>query len=165
MAQFTPYFDESGVYPSMFYNGDGYTNQGESMLGQFRQQSCVLLPYYYDRVQENTTPQDEQKVVSRDRAVSGSDRSKKKRKKPVRIPEELKDAVYMKRREKNNESAKKSRDAKRSKLTTVEQQCAIMEQENRNLKTQVILLKQVNETMHQLVDDPIALSKLQQRYC
>ncbi|ELT95044.1 hypothetical protein CAPTEDRAFT_178189 [Capitella teleta] len=66
------------------------------------------------------------------------------RKRPRTIPEELKDIAYWERRRKNNEAAKRSRDARRAKEDEIAIRAAFLEQENLKLRVEVAALK--NET-------------------
>ncbi|EFO24002.2 hypothetical protein LOAG_04491 [Loa loa] len=54
------------------------------------------------------------------------------------------DEAYYERRRKNNDAAKRSRDARRQKEEAVAARAAFLEQENIQLRSQVVLLK--NET-------------------
>jgi hypothetical protein len=71
---------------------------------------------------------------------STSSTTSRKRGKP--LPEDLKDEAYWERRRKNNEAAKRSRDARRSKEMEVAFKAALLEQENLKLKVEVASLKQ-----------------------
>ena len=71
---------------------------------------------------------------------SGSEKNcSRKRGKP--LPEDLKDEAYWERRRKNNEAAKRSRDARRSKEMEVAFRAALLEQENLKLRVEVASLK------------------------
>lgn len=61
-------------------------------------------------------------------------------------PQELdgKDASYWEKRRKNNEAAKRSRDARRAKEDEIAIRAAFLEQENLKLKYEVVTLR--NET-------------------
>ncbi|KAK2145582.1 hypothetical protein LSH36_670g00040 [Paralvinella palmiformis] len=60
------------------------------------------------------------------------------------LPEEQKDELYWERRRKNNEAAKRSRDARRAKEDEIAIRAAFLEQENLKLRVEVAALK--NET-------------------
>ncbi|XP_013400338.1 D site-binding protein [Lingula anatina] len=66
------------------------------------------------------------------------------RKKPRTLPEGQKDQAYWERRRKNNEAAKRSRDARRAKEDEIAIRAAFLEQENLKLRVEVASLK--NET-------------------
>lgn len=66
------------------------------------------------------------------------------RKRPRTMPDELKDTAYWERRRKNNEAAKRSRDARRAKEDEIAIRAAFLEQENLKLRVEVAALK--NET-------------------
>ena len=63
------------------------------------------------------------------------------KKRPHNVPEESKDATYWEKRKKNNESAKRSRDARRMKEEQIAMRVVYLEQENLQLRTEVSLLK------------------------
>ena len=63
------------------------------------------------------------------------------KKRPHNVPEESKDANYWEKRKKNNESAKRSRDARRMKEEQIAMRVVYLEQENLQLRTEVSLLK------------------------
>ena len=60
------------------------------------------------------------------------------------LPDEQKDQAYWERRRKNNEAAKRSRDARRAKEDEIAIRAAFLEQENLKLRVEVAALK--NET-------------------
>ena len=66
------------------------------------------------------------------------------RKRPRCLPDEQKDEAYWERRRKNNEAAKRSRDARRAKEDEIAIRAAFLEQENLKLRVEVAALK--NET-------------------
>ncbi len=66
------------------------------------------------------------------------------RKKARTLPEDKKDDAYWDRRRKNNEAAKRSRDARRAKEDEIAIRAAFLEQENLKLRVEVAALK--NET-------------------
>ena len=66
------------------------------------------------------------------------------RKKPKLLPDEKKDSAYWERRRKNNDAAKRSRDARRAKEDEIAIRAAFLEQENLKLRVEVAALK--NET-------------------
>lgn len=57
------------------------------------------------------------------------------------IPDERKDDAYFERRRRNNDAAKRSRDARRMKEEAIAERAAKLEQENGQLRGQVALLK------------------------
>lgn len=57
------------------------------------------------------------------------------------LPDELKDDAYWERRRKNNEAAKRSRDARRAKEDEIAIRAAFLEQENLKLRVEVAALK------------------------
>jgi len=65
--------------------------------------------------------------------------STRKRGRP--LPEDLKDEAYWERRRKNNEAAKRSRDARRAKEMEIALRAALLEQENLKLRFEVASLK------------------------
>ena len=65
--------------------------------------------------------------------------SMRKRGRP--LPEDLKDDAYWERRRKNNEAAKRSRDARRAKEDEIAIRAAFLEQENLKLRCEIAQLK------------------------
>ncbi len=57
------------------------------------------------------------------------------------VPSEMKDSSYWDKRKKNNESAKRSREARRMKEEQIAMRVVYLEQENLQLRTEVSLLK------------------------
>lgn len=72
-------------------------------------------------------------------SVSGAKVPPKKR--PLSVPEDMKDSTYWEKRKKNNESAKRSREARRMKEEQIAMRVVYLEQENLQLRTEVSLLK------------------------
>ncbi|XP_072166730.1 uncharacterized protein [Diadema setosum] len=72
-------------------------------------------------------------------AAANPQKSKKRRQ---ALPEDLKDNAYWERRRKNNEAAKRSRDARRAKEDQIAIRAALLEQENIRLKIEVTALKE-----------------------
>ncbi|XP_067633697.1 hepatic leukemia factor [Eurosta solidaginis] len=67
------------------------------------------------------------------------------------IPEEQKDEKYYERRKRNNEAAKKSRDARKIREDRIAFRAALLEQENSILRAQVIALRDELQTMRRLI--------------
>ena len=63
------------------------------------------------------------------------------RRRPRSLPDEQKDEMYWERRRKNNEAAKRSRDARRAKEDQIAIRAALLEQENLKLRVEVAALK------------------------
>ncbi|KAL4238483.1 hypothetical protein ACF0H5_003191 [Mactra antiquata] len=63
------------------------------------------------------------------------------RRRPRSLPDEQKDEAYWERRRKNNEAAKRSRDARRAKEDQIAIRAALLEQENLKLRVEVAALK------------------------
>lgn len=63
------------------------------------------------------------------------------RKRPKILPDEQKDEAYWERRRKNNDAAKRSRDARRAKEDQIAIRAALLEQENLKLRVEVAALK------------------------
>ena len=72
-------------------------------------------------------------------SVSNSRMPPKKR--PLCVPDEQKDNGYWEKRKKNNESAKRSREARRMKEEQIAMRVVYLEQENLQLRTETSLLK------------------------
>uniref|UniRef100_A0A5S6QYV4 BZIP domain-containing protein n=1 Tax=Trichuris muris TaxID=70415 RepID=A0A5S6QYV4_TRIMR len=67
------------------------------------------------------------------------------------LPETLKDEAYWERRRKNNEAAKRSRDARRAKEDEIAVRAALLEQENMRLRIEVAALKAETEKLRQML--------------
>ena len=63
------------------------------------------------------------------------------RKRPRTLPDSQKDEAYWERRRKNNDAAKRSRDARRAKEDEIAIRAALLEQENLKLRVEVAALK------------------------
>lgn len=66
------------------------------------------------------------------------------------VPSEMKDNTYWEKRRKNNESAKRSRDNKRSKEETLMMRNLYLEQENLQLKTQIAMYESQIENLSRI---------------
>ncbi|KAK7104313.1 uncharacterized protein [Littorina saxatilis] len=77
-------------------------------------------------------------LVSSTSSLSGGSGS---RKRPRSLPDEQKDGAYWERRRKNNDAAKRSRDARRAKEDEIAIRAALLEQENLKLRVEVASLK------------------------
>lgn len=73
--------------------------------------------------------------------TSSSEITSSGRKRPKTLPDEQKDESYWERRRKNNEAAKRSRDARRAKEDEIAIRAALLEQENLKLRVEVAALK------------------------
>lgn len=77
-------------------------------------------------------------------------------KKGKSVPDEEKDESYWEKRKKNNESAKRSREARRSKELQINYQVLLLERENLALKTEVDMIQrdceQMEAQLHQIRD-------------
>ncbi|KAL5286429.1 zip-7 family protein [Megaselia abdita] len=67
------------------------------------------------------------------------------------IPEEQKDDKYYERRKRNNEAAKKSRDARKIREDRIAFRAAILEQENAILRAQLLAMREEVSTLRQLI--------------
>ena len=63
------------------------------------------------------------------------------KKRPLSVPDDMKDGAYWEKRKKNNDSAKRSREARRMKEEQIAMRVVYLEQENLQLRTEVSLLK------------------------
>ncbi|XP_076442265.1 uncharacterized protein LOC143281147 isoform X2 [Babylonia areolata] len=77
-------------------------------------------------------------IVSSTSSVSTNGNS---RKRPRNFPDAEKDEAYWERRRKNNDAAKRSRDARRAKEDEIAIRAALLEQENLRLRVEVATLK------------------------
>lgn len=74
----------------------------------------------------------------------GSTSSSSGRKKGRPLPDDQKDEAYWERRRKNNEAAKRSRDARRDKEEKIAMRAAFLEQENFQLRVELAAVKAEN---------------------
>lgn len=77
--------------------------------------------------------------------------------KKSRRVEEIKDEAYWERRKKNNEAAKRSRDARRAKEDEIAIRAAFLEQENIQLKWEVARMKSETGRLRALILNDSAL--------
>jgi hypothetical protein len=80
---------------------------------------------------------------------SSTQQSCSKKRRPV--PTENKDHAYWEKRKKNNESAKRSRDAKRTKEMSITFTCDYLQRENVSLKAELNLLRMENEKLRAMM--------------
>lgn len=73
------------------------------------------------------------------------------RRKGRSLPDSLKDDAYWERRRKNNEAAKRSRDARRAKEDEIAIRAALLEQENMRLRIEVAALKAETDKLRQML--------------
>ena len=64
---------------------------------------------------------------------------------------ELRDEMYIDRRKKNNEAAKRSRDSRRQKEEQIADRLSYLEEENVKLQAQINILKGENDKLHMLL--------------
>ncbi|XP_062616735.1 hepatic leukemia factor-like [Saccostrea cucullata] len=76
------------------------------------------------------------------------------KKRPHLTPENQKDEMYWEKRQKNNESAKRSREARRMKEEQIALRVVFLEQENLQLRTEVSLLKSEIEKLRCMLYNP-----------
>ena len=67
------------------------------------------------------------------------------------IPEELKDDKYFERRKRNNNAAKKSRDARKAREDEIAIRASFLEKENAILRAQVATLREEANSLRQLL--------------
>ncbi|XP_031634666.1 uncharacterized protein LOC116347973 [Contarinia nasturtii] len=67
------------------------------------------------------------------------------------IPDEQKDEKYFERRKRNNEAAKKSRDARKIREDRIAFRAALLEQENAILRAQILALREELATLQQMI--------------
>ncbi|XP_067012311.1 hepatic leukemia factor [Anabrus simplex] len=67
------------------------------------------------------------------------------------IPEELKDDKYYERRKRNNQAAKKSRDARKLREDQIALRATILEHENAILRAQVLTLREEAQSLRHLL--------------
>ena len=63
------------------------------------------------------------------------------------MPDDQKDEAYWERRRKNNEAAKRSRDARRAKEDEIAIRAAFLEQENIKLRLRIAAIENENVTL------------------
>lgn len=80
-------------------------------------------------------------LANNDNLYSNSNMSIPLKKRPLSVPENQKDISYWDKRKKNNDSAKRSREARRTKEEQIAMRVVYLEQENLQLRTEVSLLR------------------------
>lgn len=95
----------------------------------------------YQQQQFNTTDDKDFKFNAANFNSSNTLNGLSSRKRARLLPEECKDASYWERRRKNNEAAKRSRDARRAKEDEIALRAAFLEQENLRLRLELASLK------------------------
>lgn len=80
------------------------------------------------------------------------------RKKGTPLPDVLKDEAYWERRKRNNEAAKRSRDARRAKELSTIERAKYLEEENLRLSKEVEVLKHENTTLRCFVTRKLGLN-------
>ncbi|XP_068626144.1 uncharacterized protein [Battus philenor] len=103
------------------------------LLAALPQPSC--LPTYCPHLPVVTTP-----LLSPSTGVGDADVRRRGEKRP--IPTEMKDEKYFERRRRNNQAAKKSRDARRIREDQIAWRACYLEQENATLRAHVAALRQ-----------------------
>ncbi|XP_014256203.1 basic leucine zipper transcriptional factor ATF-like 3 [Cimex lectularius] len=103
-------------------------------------------PYPYTSPPILSLPQTDIKSALR---TVGSPRRPRSEKKP--IPVEQKDEKYYERRKRNNQAAKKSRDARRLREDHIALRASMLEHENAVLRAQVITLREEAQSLRQLL--------------
>ncbi|XP_059095830.1 D site-binding protein-like [Tigriopus californicus] len=130
-----------------------YNQFRESMLWQFRHSKAKRKR----RDSNGSTAEDDNKSLSSSPnspatsvdtspEVNSQPQSKKSRR-----VEEIKDEAYWERRKKNNEAAKRSRDARRAKEDEIAIRAAFLEQENIQLKWEVARMKSETGRLRALI--------------
>ncbi|XP_033745996.1 thyrotroph embryonic factor-like [Pecten maximus] len=76
------------------------------------------------------------------------------KKRPLSVPDNQKDELYWDKRKKNNDSAKRSREARRMKEEQIALRVVFLEQENLQLRTEVSLLKSEIEKLRCMLYNP-----------
>ncbi|XP_060069216.1 thyrotroph embryonic factor-like [Ylistrum balloti] len=76
------------------------------------------------------------------------------KKRPLSVPDSQKDELYWDKRKKNNDSAKRSREARRMKEEQIALRVVFLEQENLQLRTEVSLLKSEIEKLRCMLYNP-----------
>jgi hypothetical protein len=124
-------------------SSDGSTSSQVSSTSALSEQGSPALPSMAPQ-HLNGVPVPPPLQLSPHHTPSKASLSANSRKRPRSIPDELKDTAYWERRRKNNEAAKRSRDARRAKEDEIAIRAAFLEQENLKLRVEVAALK--NET-------------------
>ncbi|XP_063224108.1 CCAAT/enhancer-binding protein beta-like [Bacillus rossius redtenbacheri] len=81
--------------------------------------------------------------------MPGSGKRPRGEKRP--IPDAQKDEKYFERRKRNNQAAKKSRDARKIREDQIAMRAAFLEQENSFLRTQVLTLREESQALRHLL--------------
>ncbi|XP_073996978.1 uncharacterized protein [Rhodnius prolixus] len=122
-------------------------NGGESLVPPLMAPPLFLPPPPYPySAPMLPLPQNELKTALR---TVGSSRRPRSEKKP--IPDEQKDERYYERRKRNNQAAKKSRDARRMREDQIALRASVLEHENAVLRAQVLTLREEAQSLRQLL--------------
>ncbi|CAK1587617.1 unnamed protein product [Parnassius mnemosyne] len=113
------------------------------LLASLPQSSC--LPPYCQHLPVGTAP------LLSPASVSGCESEMRRRGEKRPIPAELKDEKYFERRRRNNQAAKKSRDARRIREDQIAWRACFLEQENASLRAHVAALRQETLTLRTLL--------------
>lgn len=98
----------------------------------------------YAKFRDNVTKSDDSTSPSSEDQQPSHNKASSRRRAAKSLPDTMKDQAYWERRRKNNEAAKRSRDARRAKEDEIAIRAAFLEQENLKLRVEVAALK--NET-------------------
>lgn len=98
-----------------------------------------------NHISDTTTTNDTNSNPSSIESLTTPTQSSRKKGKP--LPDSAKDEAYWERRRKNNEAAKRSRDARRLKENEIGIRAAYLEQENLKLKSEVAMLRKENQRL------------------
>ncbi|XP_054153008.1 GATA zinc finger domain-containing protein 7-like [Oppia nitens] len=115
-------------------NSSGNSSSGEADVGSMALNCSSKLENGHNISDDSN---DDQLQHSHNQHLSAS--ALRKRGRP--LPEDLKDDAYWERRRKNNEAAKRSRDARRAKEDEIAIRAAFLEQENLKLRVEIAQLK------------------------
>jgi len=122
-------------------NGSG--NGGTPLLQQQRSSSPLAnnaISQQSLSLQSPPTPNGPSSLTPNGPSISSLTQNGRKRGRP--LPNDVKDEAYWERRRKNNEAAKRSRDARRAKEDEIAIRAAFLETENMKLRLEVAALKQ-----------------------
>lgn len=118
----------------------GISQVGNGSAGKLTSLSGLREGLHQQAMDTSSTSENDDAMSPHHMDVSGKS-SSSSRKKGRPLPEELKDDAYWERRRKNNEAAKRSRDARRAKEYEVAIRATILEQENLKLRVEIASLK------------------------
>uniref|UniRef100_A0A1I7T1P6 BZIP domain-containing protein n=1 Tax=Caenorhabditis tropicalis TaxID=1561998 RepID=A0A1I7T1P6_9PELO len=156
-ADMTSLYDAESLkaFNQMYSTQTGYGAHFENYQAQFQFMAQHFAPYANPMSNSSFSPS------STSSTSSTSSQQHPTKKKPVPVPEDQKDEVYKERRRRNNEAARKSREAKRKVDVDNGQRVQKLEEENiylrgiiQKLSYDICMMKQAHSAQAHGIVDP-----------